>query len=138
MSSCFDSARRQRGDVMLEALVGVLITSLIGAGLAHVAANVMNSQRDAKVENLVVEHLRDELQGRGLGLCAAGEVDIVLPDATRKASIACEAATANVTMAGISRAVDAPPRVELKVAASALGSRGAGEGDPDLLMVSGQ
>ncbi len=138
MSTCFDPPRRQRGDVMLEALIGVLITSLIGAGLAHVAANVMNSQRDAKVENLVVEHLRDQLQSRGLGLCDVGDVDIVLPDATRKASVACQAATANVSMGGITRAVDAPQRVELKVSASALASRGAGEGDPDLLMASGQ
>lgn len=44
MSTCSNCTRHQRGDVLLEALVGVLITCLIGAGLAGVTARVLNSQ----------------------------------------------------------------------------------------------
>lgn len=139
MSICFDPPRRQRGDMMLEALVGVLITSIIGAGLAHAVANVMNSQRDAKVENLVVERLRDSLQTQGVGLCGSGTLEISMPNGESKnAAVSCEAATATIAMAGVARSVDAPQRVDLTVAATDLGSKGANENDPDLLVSTKQ
>lgn len=139
MSICFDPPRRQRGDIMLEALVGVLITSIIGAGLAHVVANVMNSQRDAKVENLMVERLRDSLHGQGVGLCGSNTLQISLPNgATKNAAVSCEAATATLAMAGVERTVEAPQRVDLKVAAGDIGSKGASENDPDLLVSTRQ
>ena len=139
MSICFDPPRRQRGDMMLEALVGVLITSIIGAGLAHVVANVMNSQRDAKVENLMVERLRDSLHGQGVALCGSTTLEISLPNGDAKnAAVSCESATASVAMAGVERIVEAPQRVDLKVAAIDLGNKGAGEDDPDLLVSTRQ
>ena len=121
MSICSDTRRRQRGDIMLEALVGVLITSVIGAGLAHVVGRVLSSQRDAKVENLVVEQLRSQLQGEGVGLCDGRTVTIALPGGDKAVAVDCEVAAANITVAGIERAVDAPQRVELRVAAADLG-----------------
>ncbi|MGE8232193.1 MAG: type IV pilus modification PilV family protein [Stenotrophomonas sp.] len=139
MSICFDPPRRQRGDMMLEALVGVLITSIIGAGLAHVVANVMNSQRDAKVENLMVERLRDSLHGQGVGLCGSATLEISLPNGeARNAAVSCEPATATLAMAGVERTVEAPQRVDLTVTASDLGNKGAGEDDPDLLVSTRQ
>lgn len=138
MSICFDSRRRQRGDMMLEALIGVLITSLIGAGLAHVAANMMNNQRDAKVENLVVERLRDNLHSKGVGLCGGSTVEITLPTGKKNASISCEAASANVSMAGVTRTVAPPQRVDLTVSAADLGGRRGSSEDPDLLVSTRQ
>lgn len=125
MSTCFDPRRRQRGDMMLEALVGVLITSIIGAGLAHVVGRVLSSQRDAKVENLVVEQLRSQLQGEGVGLCDGRTVTVALPDGDKTVNVACESAAANVTVSGITHAVDAPQRIDLEVSASDLGVGGA-------------
>ena len=104
MSTCFDPRRRQRGDMMLEALVGVLITSVIGAGLAHVVGRVLSSQRDAKVENLVVEQLRSQLQGEGVGLCGGLPVTVALPDGDKTVNVACESEAANVTVSGITHA----------------------------------
>ena len=123
MSTCFDPRRRQRGDMMLEALVGVLITSVIGAGLAHVVGRVLSSQRDAKVENLVVEQLRSQLQGEGLGLC--GGLTVALPDGDKTVNVECVSEAANVTVSGITHAVDAPQRIDLEVSASDLGVSGA-------------
>lgn len=137
MSICFDSPRRQRGDMMLEALIGVLITSVIGAGLAQVAGRVMNSQRDAKIENLAVERLRDQLQSRGVALCGSS-VQIELPTGSKDVAVACEAASPNLTVSGITRAVDAPQQVELKVAATDLGIRGATGSDAPLTLSSRQ
>lgn len=126
MSTCFDSLRRrQRGDILLEALVGVLITSVIGAGLVHVVGRVLSSQRDAKVENMVVEQLRGQLHADGVGLCDRS-VRVKLPDGDKTVSVACESAAANVTVSGITRPVDAPARVDLKVSARDMGVEGAG------------
>ena len=125
MSICSDTRRRQRGDIMLEALVGVLITSVIGAGLAHVVGRVLSSQRDAKVENLVVEQLRSQLQGAGVGLCDGRTVTVSLPDGDKTVTVVCESASANVTVSGITHAVDAPQRIDLEVSASDLGVSGA-------------
>ena len=139
MSICFDPPRRQRGDIMLEALVGVLITSIIGAGLAQVVANVMNSQRDAKVENLMVERLRDSLHGQGVGLCGSNTLEISLPSGSKtNAAVSCEPASATLAMAGVERTVEAPQRVDLKVAAGDIGSKGGSENDPDLLVSTRQ
>lgn len=132
MSICFDPRRRQRGDIMLEALLGVLITSVIGAGLAHVAGRVLSSQRDAKVENMVVEQLRSQLHADGIALCNRN-VTVKLPDGDKTVSVACESAAANVTVSGITRPVDAPRRVDLKVSAADMGVAGA-----DLTMSSRQ
>jgi type II secretory pathway pseudopilin PulG len=139
MLTSFSPPRRQRGDMLLEALVGVLITSVIGAGLAHVAGGVLNSQRDAKVENLVVEHLRDRLQHHGVGLCAGGSFEITLPAGQKpKVSVACEAVSATIRVGGIERVVKAPKRVDLSVSASDLGSKAPSEDDPPLLLSSRQ
>jgi len=123
MSICSDTRRRQRGDIMLEALLGVLITSVIGAGLAHVVGRVLSSQRDAKVENLVVEQLRDKLQNEGIALCGDGGT-VKLPGGNKAVSVACETATANVTVSGVTHAVDAPRQVDLEVSGDDMGMSG--------------
>lgn len=138
MSICFDSRRHQRGDMMLEALMAVLITSVIGAGLAHVAGRVMNSQRDAKVEHLAVARLRDELQNRGVQLCDGSGLQIDLPTGKTDVAVACEAASPNVTVSGITHAVAAPQRVDLQVSASDLGINGVANNDALLLVSSRQ
>ena len=54
-------ARHQRGDMLLEAMIGVVITALLGAGMVFVMSRVMNTQHTATVKQLVVENLRQEL-----------------------------------------------------------------------------
>lgn len=125
MSNCSD-ARRQRGEILLEALVGVLITGLIGAGLAHVASNVMNSQRDTKVEHIAVVGLRSRLQNQGIGLCAAGSTTVVMPgNASTPVTVTCTSTSANISLNGVAHTVTAPPLVKLSVAATAMGIKGA-------------
>ena len=67
MSIC--SEHRQRGDILLEALVGVLIAALAAGGIAHLAGRVNDSQRQAKVEQLALEQMRNELHDDGVTLC---------------------------------------------------------------------
>lgn len=137
MSTCSDT-RRQRGEVLLEALVGVLITGLIGAGMVHMASGVLNSQRNGKVEHLAVAELRGQLQNQGIALCAQANTTIDLPtnNATTVA-VTCTHQPVNVSMGGIARAVAAPAQVSLAVKPTDLGIKGAGDDDTPLTLTSG-
>lgn len=141
MSTCSKPRSRERGDALLEALVGVLITTLIGGGMAHVVATIMNSQRDAKVENIVVEQLRGQLHAGGVGLCAADKIALKLTSTIEKnATVSCGTAVP-ITMVvnGVSSVITPPRRIDLKVAAADLETKGAsGKNDADLLLSSRQ
>ena len=134
--------RRQRGEMLLEALVGVLITSLIAAGLAHVQARLMTSQRATKVERLVVGQLREQLQTSGVNLCTSGTVALELTsDLTRNATITCgDVEQISVAIGGATVVVDAPRQVDMSVAAAdlELEDDSPGEGAVDLLLSSHQ
>lgn len=53
---------RQRGDVLLGALIGMLLLAITGLGIVYAVSRVSVSQKDMNVHNLVVNHLRAELQ----------------------------------------------------------------------------
>ncbi|MDV3467962.1 hypothetical protein RZA67_04335 [Stenotrophomonas sp. C3(2023)] len=145
MSICSERSvprRRQRGEMLLEALVAVLITGLIAGGLAHVQARVMATQRATKVERLVVTQLRDRMQTHGTTLCSTDSVELALTDTlTRSASVSCGAVEQlNVGVAGVTASVTAPLRVDLGVTAADLELDGdsPGERAADLLVSSHQ
>ena len=70
MSTCFDVApRRQRGDVLIEALVGVLIAGIVGAGMASLMAKAMSAGYDARINSRVVSEVQDLLQRPGRDIC---------------------------------------------------------------------
>lgn len=132
MSRCCDRrGRRQRGDILFEALIGVLITAVIGAGLAHVLARVMLAQRDSRVEQLAVGQVRAGLQTQGLALCAQGELPLPLPGelAGARAAVACAPATAQVSFGAdyTTPPLDLPARIVVSVPAGELALEG-----PDL------
>lgn len=144
MSTCSEprSPRRQRGDMLLEALVAVLITSLIAAGLAHVQSRLMANQRTTKVERLVVGQLREQLQNGGSGLCGNGTISLVLAaDLSRDAQVTCSIAPQiNVGLAGTVLSIEAPREIGLSVRAADLELDGDDSGDhgADLLLSSHQ
>ncbi len=146
MSTCFErSARLQRGDVLLEALIGVLITAIIGGGMAHIAARTMVSQRDAKVENLVVEKLRAELGGKGRALCDMpdGKFAVDLQGKSIDAEVECADAKAELSVptgSGVTevRSVDAPPVIKLTVTAAAMELAGADKNSTPLEVATRQ
>ncbi len=54
--------RNEGGASLLEALIGILLVAIMGAGLAHVTAKVLHTQRYATTQNLAVIQLREFLQ----------------------------------------------------------------------------
>ena len=126
MSIC--SEHRQRGDILLEALVGVLIAALAAGGIAHLAGRVNDSQRQAKVEQLALEQMRNKLHDDGVTLCGTTP-SLTLPgNLTPTIDVPCSDATpVTVTIDGHNYTVT-PPR-EVSIEADA-GSLGLSDGDP--------
>ncbi|CAD5108229.1 hypothetical protein [Zestomonas carbonaria] len=82
MSRSRSTSRRQRGDALLEALIGILLMSIVGLGLVYTTSRVAVSQKDMNLQNLAVSQLRDLLQRNGSGsldLCASAP-NLLLPN----------------------------------------------------------
>ena len=62
--------RRQRGDALFEALIGIVLAAVLGLGLSYAAGRMLNSQRYASTQGIAVNQMRAALAERGLaGLC---------------------------------------------------------------------
>lgn len=139
MSTFCSRRAAQRGDILIEAIVGVLLTAIIGAGMAYVASRIAATHRDAKVEQMVVERLREQLQRDGTGLCAETGVQVPMPGALPAVSAAVNCPEAVSLSLGIGTAspvaatVEAPREVILRVAARDMGI-GQSDAQPALVM----
>ncbi|WP_018416135.1 hypothetical protein [Teredinibacter turnerae] len=73
-SFCSTRLIRQRGDVLAESLIGVLLFAVAGVGISHVAAKMSVAQRDNKVHQQVINELRSKVQNRAdsTSLCGTG------------------------------------------------------------------
>ena len=114
------SGQRQRGDVLLEALVGVLVTAIMAAGMARVASQIMSSQYETAVDALLINQMRNTIQIHGRSLCddASPLSDLKgLPEQLPDGSISldCDSAgsTVAVVMGGKEFAGELPPRIDL-------------------------
>jgi len=123
--------------MMLDALVGVIITGVVGAGTLVIAGRLAESQRDLRVQSSAIRTTRALLTTNATGLCGAPTTTIpALGNAGTNitVNVAC-AATVPVTVApavtagGTIPATNTLPsvrRVEVSVPLAALGVE-----DPD-------
>ena len=125
MSIC--SEHRQRGDILLEALVGVLIAALAAGGIAHLAGRVNDSQRQAKVEQLALEQMRNKLHDDGVTLCGTTP-SLTLPGLTPTIHVPCSDPTTTVTVIIDTHNYTVTPPREVSITAEA-GSLGLSDGD---------
>jgi len=64
---------QQRGDALLEALFGVLLSSIVGLGLSYTASRMVVSQRYLTAQTAVLNQMSNALTTTGLStLCAGG------------------------------------------------------------------
>lgn len=115
----------QRGDVLLEALFGVLITGIIGAGMMHLESFAMKRQHEAKMERMVIQQLRDQIETQGDNLCsltgssadAGGSLVLNLtPKLSVNGTIHCDAQlTESVNFLDTTLPVAVPQRINLNV-----------------------
>lgn len=71
------SGRKQRGDFLLEALIGMVLMAIVSMGVVYATSKASVSQRDMQVQEIAIAHLRARLQS-GVDLCAANQ-SISLP-----------------------------------------------------------
>jgi len=103
MSSSFRTGRRrQRGDILIESLIGVVLMSIMGLGITYITSRAVVSQRDMKLQNIAVSQMRNLLALNGKALCTnTALASITLPTQTAPVplNVTCSAATA-VTIGG--------------------------------------
>lgn len=61
------SLHKQRGDFLLESLIGMVLMAIIGLGIVYVTSKVNTSQADMRVQEIVVNNLRAALIRNGTG-----------------------------------------------------------------------
>ena len=77
---CTDPRRAQRGDALLEALVGILLLALLGLGLSHAAARMLAAQRYAAAHGIVDAQMRNALETQGIAhLCSTPPTFSITP-----------------------------------------------------------
>lgn len=82
ISVCNKKCKHQLGGMLIESLVGVLIIGIIGGGIMHATARMLNAQRDAAVTNIAVNELRPLIMSRttanGVHLCDATSLSLTV------------------------------------------------------------
>lgn len=133
MSNCSDRPAlraRQRGEMLVEALVGVLLTGLLGAGMMHVAGQLAGRQADLRAETLAMVEMRRLLRTQGEALCdSPGGHQVSIGDRRVPIRVECEGTPPTVGIAAPGAgtlSVQAPRGVVLSVAAADLGDRADG------------
>jgi prepilin peptidase dependent protein A len=63
---------RQRGDALLESLVGIVIASIMGLGLAYTASRMVASQVYVTTQNAVIDQMASALAVNGMSTLCAG------------------------------------------------------------------
>jgi len=66
------SIERQRGDALFEALVGVVVASIVGLGLAYTASRMMVSQRVSTTQYAVLTQMTNALTTQGVAALCGG------------------------------------------------------------------
>lgn len=105
-NQCADCAlpKRQKGSMILESLIGLLILGIIGGGILHTTARVATAQQELAVNNIAMNQLRSMLVSRASasGDLCTGNHSLTLPGQTTATRIAVNGCTsANMSITGV-------------------------------------
>ena len=78
-------AGQQRGDALLEALIGVLLTSVIGLGLAFSAARIQKSQHYQTTQNVMLASMINSMSTNGIA-CGTSNATLTIIGSTNATS----------------------------------------------------
>jgi Tfp pilus assembly protein PilV len=97
---------KQKGDALIEALVSVVLLSLIVISLTFLVAKTAVAQKNTSVLNMTLFALRSQAQTQGLNtLCAATAPSITVAGNNVLISATCQRNAFTATVAGLSIAV---------------------------------
>ncbi|QEY18364.1 hypothetical protein D0C16_21660 [Cellvibrio sp. KY-GH-1] len=81
----------QRGGVMIESLIGLLLLSLVGGGVMHATARMANTQQLQAMHNISVNQMREMATTRkgtaGANICIGDDHVINVPGAAEPAPL---------------------------------------------------
>ncbi len=92
----------QKGGILIESLIGMLVLALIGGGIMHATARMTNAQREMAINHLAVDQMRTMLMSRsvaGADLCS-GNYSLTLPGQAEPLAVTvkgCALAPAKIT-----------------------------------------
>ncbi len=112
---------RQRGDALIESLVGTVIAGIMGLGLAFTCSRVMVSQRYVTTQSAVLDQMANALSSTGVSTLCAGTSQATVTVSTYTLSLAtptCTAAAVTVSTAGGAQSVTLPAGVVTTMAFS--------------------
>lgn len=113
--------RAQRGMVLLESLVGMLILLLVVAATLTAMAHGARRTHENNLRAAVVDQLRAAMTGTGVALCGA-DLPLAAAQHSLAATVSCEPyAGVSVSFPGVAGAVtvDVPPERAQRVSAMA-------------------
>lgn len=111
-----DRKKTQRGDVLLEALIAVLVMSFIGAGTMYATTRMEVGAKNERLDGIAASQMRLLLQQYGSSLCPAqannslAKVVLPLTNTTHPVTVLC-ASAASITVGGV--AITQPSSVVL-------------------------
>lgn len=99
---------RQRGDILVESLIGVVLMSIIGLGMVAVTSRVEVSHRYSNAQGLAVGQMRNLLQQYGNELCSDSSLAVItLPPNDQVFNLDVNCTTPTISVGGV--ALDSPP-----------------------------
>ncbi len=94
------SLRRQRGDALLEALVGIVIATIMGLGLSYSASRMMVSQRYVAAQNAVLEQMSNSLSSNGVSNLCGGTSSTTVTVGSSSFAVATPTCTTGTVQVG--------------------------------------
>jgi prepilin peptidase dependent protein A len=105
---------RQRGDALIESLVGTVIAAIMGLGLAFTCSRVVVSQRYVTTQSAVLDQMANALSSAGVSNLCAGTTQATVTLSTYTLSLAtptCAEAAITVSTSGGTQSVVLPAGV---------------------------
>lgn len=91
--------RQQRGEMLLEALVGMVLLGVLGLGLSYATARILAQQRYANTQDLALGQMRFALESQGLqALCGGAVGPLQIGAAQLTPTLQCQTQSVSVTV----------------------------------------
>ena len=96
--------RTQRGDFLIESLIGVLLIAIVGAGIVQTSTRVAEVQRNTQEQALIINKLEGIASG-GVETIICGNIDMGVEGSAYKQTDACDGMnqlkTTTITIGGV-------------------------------------
>lgn len=117
---------KQRGDFLIESLIGLLLMAIIGMGVVFVTSRMSVSQKDMRMQEIAVNQMRAWLLNNGTGginICGATpQVKLPGVDDITVEVIGCDGTNVGTTVATINGVdITVPKPLFISVTSDALG-----------------